>query len=109
MNPQQDVAHVTARDGEVNCSAFLCWCYPGKTRKLVAVGEMGILEWDLSWTYILLHRKWVENAGDSRFEHFDEGDHELDVEDRSVLPMNEALHFAKFIRNGSPPEQGANG
>ncbi len=106
VNPHQDVAYVTARYGQVACSAFLSWSYPEKTRKLVAVGEKGIMEWDLSWTYILLHHKWAKPAEGSRFEHFDEGTQEIAVEDQSEPLMNEALHFAECIRKGTEPFTG---
>ena len=106
VNPHQDVAYVTARYGEVSCSAFLSWSYPEKTRKLVAVGEKGILEWDLSWTHILFHRKWVEGTAGGRFEHFDKGTQEIAVEDQSEPLMNEALHFAACIRNHTQPFTG---
>lgn len=106
VNPWQDVGYVTARYGEVSCSAFLSWSYPEKTRKLVAVGDKGILEWDLSWTQILLHRKWAAQAGDGRYEHHDEGTQQIPLASLSEPLMNEALHFMDCIRNNKQPFTG---
>jgi len=106
VNPHQDIAHVTAKYGEVTCSAFLSWSYPEKTRRLIAVGNKGIVEWDLSWPHILLHRKWAQSAEGGRFEHFDEGTQNIAVEDQSEPLLNEAMHFAECIRQGAKPFTG---
>jgi len=106
VNPFQDVAYVTAQCGDVACSAFLSWSYPEKTRRLVAVGEKGILEWDLSWTEILLHRKWAGKTGNGRFEHHDKGTQQIPLESLSEPLMNEALHFMECIRENKQPFTG---
>ena len=106
VNPHQDVGYVAAQYGEVSCSAFLSWSYPEKTRKLVAVGDRGILEWDLTWTQVLLHRKWAADTGTGRFEHHDEGTQQIPLEVLSEPLMNEALHFMECIRDGKQPFTG---
>ncbi len=106
VNPNQDVAYVTATYGEVTCNAFLSWGYPDKTRKLAAVGDKGILEWDLSNTHLLFHRKWVKPTGLGRFEHFDEGTQNVMVNDQSEPLMTEALHFIGCIKEGKEPLTG---
>ncbi|HUS46211.1 MAG TPA: Gfo/Idh/MocA family oxidoreductase, partial [Phycisphaerae bacterium] len=105
VNPHQDVAFVTALYGDVVCNAFLSWAYPEKTRKLAAVGDRGILEWDISWRHLLLHRKWAEPA-EGRYTHHDEGTQSIEVADQSEPLMNEALHFMECIRQNKPPLTG---
>jgi len=106
VNPNQDVAFVTAGYGEVTCNAFLSWGYPDKTRKLAAVGSEGILEWDLSNTHLLLHRKWAEPGESGRFGHHDEGTRNVMVNDQSEPLMNEALHFIECIERRAEPITG---
>lgn len=107
VNAFQDVAYVSARYGSVMCSAFLSWSYPEKTRKLTAVGSRGIIEWDLSWWHLLLHRKWAEPVeGESCYRHFDEGTQTILIEDHSEPLMNEALHFMECIRENKQPLTG---
>ena len=106
VNPHQDVAYVSARYGPIACSAFLSWSYPEKTRKLIAVGSRGMLEWDLAWWHILLHHKWAEPSGTNRFKHLDEGTERIAVDDQSEPLMNEALHFMECIREGKRPFTG---
>lgn len=107
VNPHNDVAYVNMNYGEIECSAFLSWSYPEKTRRLVAVGEKGILEWDLSWSDILLHRKWAHPLeGQRSYKHHDEGTQTFAVEDRSEPLMNEALHFMECIRQEKSPFTG---
>ncbi len=107
VNPSQDVSYVTATYGKTVCNAFLSWAYPDKTRKLVAVGDRGILEWDLGHTRIVFHRKWAEPArqGD-KYVHHDEGTQEILISDQSEPLMNEALHFMECIRDGTQPLTG---
>jgi predicted dehydrogenase len=102
VNPSQDVAYVSARYGQVSCSAFLSWSYPEKTRKLIAVGDQGLLEWDLARPAILMHRKRAERI-DGRFKHIDGGSHSLPIEDESEPLVNEAAHFIECIRTGKRP------
>ena len=106
VNPYQDVAYVTAKYGPVICNAFLSWGYPDKTRKLSAVGDKGILEWDLNNTHLLFHRKWTEATAEGRFRHFDEGTQKVMVYDQSEPLMNEALHFMDCIANNKTPLTG---
>jgi UDP-2-acetamido-3-amino-2,3-dideoxy-glucuronate N-acetyltransferase len=106
VNPNQDVAFVTAVYGEVTCNALLSWGYPDKTRKLAAVGDRGILEWDLSNTHLLLHRKWAEAGEGGRFVHHDEGTQDVIVDDQSEPLMAEALHFIECIEQGAEPLTG---
>lgn len=106
VNPYQDVAFVTARYGPIVCNAFLSWGYPDKTRKLVAIGHRGILEWDLPKTYLQLHRKWAEPTATGRFKHFDEGTRKVMVLDQSEPLTNEALHFMECAMEGKPPLTG---
>ena len=103
VSPYQDVAYVTAAYGEVTCSAFLSWGYPDRTRKLVAVGSKGILEWDLSNTHLLFHRKWATPTDTGHHKHFDEGTQNVGVSDQSEPLMAEALHFMECIRDGKEP------
>ena len=105
VNPNQDVAYVTAMYGKIACSTFLSWGYPDKTRKLAAVGDKGILEWDLSNTHLLFHRKWAAPKG-KRYQHFDEGTQNVAVEDQSEPLMSEALHLMECIRLGKEPLTG---
>lgn len=105
-NPSQDVAFVTARYGNVCCNAFLSWGYPERTRKLVAVGDQAMLEWDLSTPHLMLHRKYTKPAADGRLEHLDEGTENISVFDQSEPLMNQALHFIACIRDGTPPLTG---
>jgi len=106
VNPNQDVAYVSATFGDVSCSAFLSWSYPEKTRKLVAVGDRGILEWDLSWAHILHHRKFAERQGPGTFDHTDDGTVTIGIEDQSEPLMNEAVHFMACLRDGTQPMTG---
>lgn len=106
VNPFQDVAYISAEYNGVRCSAFLSWSYPDKTRRLIAVGEKGILEWDLSWPYLQLHHKWVQRNDDERFEHFDEGIERITIKDLSEPLMNESLHFMECIREKKEPFTG---
>ncbi len=106
VNPNQDVAYVAANFGDVHCSAFLSWSYPEKTRKLVAVGDRGILEWDLSWGHILLHRKFAQREGPGTFAHTDDGTVTIGIDDQSEPLMNEAVHFMACLRDGTPPMTG---
>lgn len=107
VNPTQDVAYVSARYGSVSCSAFLSWSYPEKTRRLIAVGSQGILEWDLAWSYLHLHHKRTEALpGEARFRHFDNGTKRVEVEEQSEPLMNQAIHFIECIRNGMSPTTG---
>ena len=106
VNPNQDVAFVTAEYGPVVCNAFLSWGYPDKTRKLAAVGDKGILEWDLSKTHLIVHKKWTEKGPDGRFVHHDEGAQNVMVSDQSEPLMNEVLHFMECIRKGTEPLTG---
>jgi predicted dehydrogenase len=106
VSPSQDVAYVTAMYGGVTCSAFLSWGYPDKTRKLVAVGNKGILEWDLSNTHLLFHRKWATPTNTGHYEHFDEGTQNVMVSDQSEPLMVEALHFMECIRGSKEPLTG---
>jgi len=106
VNHYQDVAYVTAEYGEVICNAFLSWGYPDKTRKLAAVGDKAILEWDLSNTHLLLHKKWAEPGEAGRFVHHDEGTVDIKVFDQSEPLMSEALHFAECIEKGIEPLTG---
>ena len=106
VNPHQDVAFVRADYGEVVCTAFLSWGYPDKTRKLAAIGDKGILEWDLANTHLLLHRKWAEPSEGGRFIHHDEGTQNIMVNDQSEPLTNEALHFMDCIREGKAPLTG---
>jgi len=105
-NPSEDVAYVSARYGPVTCSAFLSWSYPEKSRKLVAAGDRGILEWDLSRSHISLHHKWAARSNDGSYEHFDEGTETIPIEDESEPLMNEALHFMACLKNGTAPLTG---
>lgn len=102
INPHQDVAYVTVKYGPVCCNAFLSWGYPDKTRKLAAVGDKGILEWDLSNTHLVFHRKWTEPTPRGRFVHHDHGLEKVMVFDQSEPLMNEALHFMECIRERKP-------
>jgi predicted dehydrogenase len=106
VNPNQDVAFVTVYYGDVICNAFLSWGYPDKTRKLAAVGDKGILEWDLSNTHLLLHRKWAEPGDSVKYTHHDEGVQNVMVHDQSEPLMNEALHFIRCIRDHQEPMTG---
>jgi predicted dehydrogenase len=106
VNPHQDAAFVTAVYGRVVCNAFLSWGYPDKTRKLTAVGQKGILVWDLSNTHLVLHKKWVEPGENGCFVHHDEGTENVMVYDQSEPLMNEALHFMDCIRDGATPMTG---
>ncbi len=106
VNPYQDVAYVTVQYGSVVCNAFLSWGYPDKTRKLAAVGDRGILEWDLSNTHLLFHKKWAIPTPKGRYEHHDEGLEKVMVYDQSEPLMNEALHFIECIREGCTPLTG---
>ena len=106
VNPYQDIAFVTAKYGDVICSAFLSWAYPEKTRKLLAVGNKGILEWDLSWSYINLYHKWAKQQDGGFFEHTDNGTSRIEVTELSEPLMNEALHFMDCIRDGTEPLTG---
>ncbi len=106
VNVNQDVAFVTASYGDVTCNAFLSWGYPDKTRKLAAVRNKGILEWDLSNTHLLFHKKWAQPANSGRYEHFDEGTQSVMVADQSEPLMSEALHFMECIRDGKEPLTG---
>lgn len=108
VNPNQDVGFVTAEYGEVVCSAFLSWGYPDKTRKLVAVGDKGILEWNLSDSYLLLHYKWSRPTMHGHYEHFDKGVQKIIVSDQSEPLMNEALHFVECIQENKQPLTGVN-
>ena len=103
VNPNQDIGFVTAEYGEVVCSAFLSWGYPDKTRKLVAIGDKGILEWDLSDSYLLLHSKWSRPAAHGHYEHFDKGAQKIIVSDQSEPLTNEALHFMECIEKNKQP------
>jgi predicted dehydrogenase len=105
VNRHQDVGFVTAEYGPLVCNAFLSWGYPDKTRKLAAIGDKGILEWDLSKTHLLFHRKWAE-PGAGRFQHHDEGTQNIMVYDQSEPLTLEALHFAECIREGRAPLTG---
>jgi predicted dehydrogenase len=106
VNRHQDVAFVTAEYGPVTCNAFLSWGYPDKTRKLAAVGDRGILEWDLAKTHLLFHKKWAEPAAGGRYKHFDEGTQNLMIYDQSEPLTVEALHFQECIRDGKEPLTG---
>lgn len=106
VNPNQDVAYVTAKYKTVVCNAFLSWGYPDKTRKLVAIGSKGILEWDLRNTHLLFHNKCVELGPDGRFIHRDQGTQNVMVHDQSEPLMSEALHFMECIREGREPLTG---
>jgi predicted dehydrogenase len=106
VNPNQDVGFVLCKYGKVTCSAFLSWGYPDKTRKLAAIGEKGILEWDLPNTHLLLHHKWSKPTAHGRFEHFDEGVTKIMVYDQSEPLTNEALHFIECIDENKQPLTG---
>lgn len=106
ISPHQDIGFVTAMYGEVQCSAFLSWSHPRRVRTLTAVGDKGILEWDLSWNYLLHHRKWAVPSGQSRYEHHDEGLEQIEVGDQSEPLMNEAIHFLECIREDKQPLTG---
>ena len=106
VNRHQDVAFVTAQYGPVVCNAFLSWGYPDKTRKLAAIGDKGILEWDLSKTHLLFHKKWAEPHPGGRYRHFDEGTQNIMVYDQSEPLTVEALHFQECIRDGHEPLTG---
>jgi predicted dehydrogenase len=106
VNRYQDVGFVTAEYGPVVCNAFLSWGYPDKTRKLAAVGDNGILEWDLSKTHLLFHRKWSQASESGRHKHFDEGTQNIMVYDQSEPLTLEALHFMECIREGKAPLTG---
>ena len=106
VNTSQDVAYVSAKYRSVACSAFLSWSYPEKTRKLMAVGSKGILEWDLGWPHLRLHRKWAKRDEDGRFVHHDEGSQDISIHDESEPLMNEALHFMECIKENKQPLTG---
>lgn len=106
VNPNQDVGFVTSKYGNVTCSAFLSWGYPDKTRKLVAIGDKGILEWDLPNNHLSLHRKWSKPTDHGRYEHFDEGIRKIMVYDQSEPLTNEALHFIECIEENKQPLTG---
>lgn len=108
VNPNQDVGFVTAEYGDVACSAFLSWGYPDKTRKLVAVGDKGILEWNLSDSYLLLHYKWSRPTVHGHYDHFDKGAQKIIVSDQSEPLTNEALHFVECIQENKQPLTGVN-
>lgn len=102
-NPSQDNAFFAAKIGDVVCNAFLSWGYPDKTRKLAAIGEDGILEWDLSETHLFLHKKSADEQSDGTFEHRDEGTENIMVYDQSEALLNEAMHFVDSIQNKRAP------
>jgi len=106
VSPYQDIAFVTSMYGVVQCSAFLSWSHPRRVRTLCAVGMNGILEWDLSWNYLLHHRKWVTPNENSRYEHHDNGTEQIEVEDQSEPLLNEAVHFLECIREDKSPLTG---
>jgi UDP-2-acetamido-3-amino-2,3-dideoxy-glucuronate N-acetyltransferase len=106
VNRNQDVAFVTAQYGPITCNAFLSWGYPDKTRKLAAIGDKGILEWDLSKTHLLFHKKWAQSQPGGRFRHFDEGTQNIMVYDQSEPLTVEALHFQDCISEGKEPITG---
>ena len=106
VNPYQDVAYVTVKYGPVVCNAFLSWGFPDKTRKLAAIGDKGILEWDLANTHLVFHRKWADPSPQGRFKHHDEGTVPVMVYDQSEPLMSEALHFMECIRDGKQPMTG---
>ena len=106
VNPHQDVAYITAEYKNIYCSAFLSWSFPDKTRKLMAVGDKGILEADQNWSHILLHKKWTTSQDDNCHKHFDEGIRTISVKNQSEPLMNEALHFIDCIKNNKPPLTG---
>jgi predicted dehydrogenase len=106
VSPHQDIAFVTAMYGDVQCSAYLSWSHPRRVRTLNAVGEKGILEWDLSWSYLLHHRKWATSAGKGPYEHHDEGTEQIEVDDHSEPLLNEAVHFLECIREDKQPFTG---
>lgn len=106
VNPNQDIGFVTSKYSNVVCSAFLSWGYPDKTRKLVAIGDKGILEWDLPNTHLLLHNKWSKATKHGRYEHFDEGIRKIMVYDQSEPLTNEALHFIECIEENKQPLTG---
>ncbi len=106
LSPHQDISFVTAMYGEVQCSAFLSWSHPRRVRTLHAVGEKGMLEWDLSWNYLLHHKKWALPSGQHRYEHHDEGIEQIEVDDQSEPLMNEAIHFLECIREDKEPMTG---
>ena len=106
INPNQDVGFVTSRYNGVTCNAFLSWGYPDKTRKLVAIGDRGILEWDLRNNHLLLHNKWCKPSKDGHYRHFDEGVRKIMVHDQSEPLTNEALHFIECIEENKQPLTG---
>jgi predicted dehydrogenase len=106
VNPYQDIAFASAKYKDIACNAVLSWGYPDKTRKLVAIGDKGILEWDLNNTHLLIHKKWTEPAGGGRFKHLDEGTQKVMVFDQSEPLTNEALHLVECIRDGKQPLTG---
>jgi len=106
VSSHQDIAFVTAMYGDVQCSAFLSWSHPRRVRTLTAVGEKGILEWDLSWDYLLHHRKWATPTDKSRYEHHDEGTEQIQIDDHSEPLLNEAVHFLECIREDKSPFTG---
>jgi len=105
-SPCQDVAFVTCTYEGVTCSAYLSWSYPDKTRKLIAVGSTGILEWDLSTNHLLHHKKWCDPLVQGKFHHHDKGTETILVSDQSEPLMNELLHFAQCVRDNCAPIQG---
>ena len=106
VSPKQDIAYVTAMYGSVQCSAFLSWSHPRRMRTLNAIGENGILEWDLSWDYLLNHRKRVVQTDKGFYEHHDDGTEQIEVSDHSEPLMNEALHFIECIQENRIPITG---
>lgn len=108
VDSNQDVGFVACKYGEVTCSAFLSWGYPDKTRKLAAIGDKGILEWDLPNNYLLLHLKWSKPTKHGRYEHFDGGIRKIMVLDQSEPLTNEALHFMECIEENKKPLTGVN-
>lgn len=106
VNPNQDNAFFSARIGEVYCNSFLSWGYPDKTRKLSAIGDEGILEWDLSETHLFFHSKRITQKHNGAYEHFDEGTKNIMVYDQSEPLLNEAMHFCESIQNKTAPMAG---
>lgn len=103
VNSYQDVAHVVSMHGGIECSSFLSWSYPDKTRKVVAVGDKGILEWDLDLTHLLFHKKTAIPNGSPRYTHIDEGTIKIMVNDQAEPLAVEAEHFIACVLNGDKP------
>ncbi len=102
LNSHNDMAYVSLTFNDVECSSFLSWSYPEKTRKLIGIGNKGILEWDLGWEHIAFHKKWIEE-NNNIFLHRDDGTIKFKLSNDSEPLINEALHFTKCIKKHKKP------